>query len=72
MSSFNLTQDSTTQYEQLLGNSVCYDSVTVNNKYFTNPTDAICFGGSQTITVDGGQMEKVLCFGALLIAAHLL
>ena len=54
-SSFNLTQDSTTQYvvTSSWGNSVCYDSVTVNNKHFTNPTDAICYGGSQTITVDG-------------------
>ena len=54
-SSFNLTQDSTTQYvvTSSWGNSVCYDSVTVNNKHFTNPTDAICYGGSQTITVHG-------------------
>ncbi|MDB2404218.1 T9SS type A sorting domain-containing protein [Schleiferiaceae bacterium] len=55
VSAFNLIQDSTTQYvvTSTWSSSVCYDSVIVNNKHFTNPSDAICYGGPQTISVDG-------------------
>ena len=51
----NLIQDSTRVYhvKSMWGNAVCYDTVTVNNKFFTNPADALCYGGAQTIQIGG-------------------
>jgi hypothetical protein len=56
----NLIQDSTTVYfvKSIWGNAVCYDTVTVNNKFFTNPADALCYGGAQTIQIGGWNSDQ--------------
>jgi len=56
----NLLQDSSTVYhvKSTWGSAVCYDTVTVNNKFFTSPADALCYGGAQTIQIGGWNSDQ--------------
>ena len=58
----NLIQDSTAVYhvKSTWDNAVCYDTITINNKHFTNPADALCYGGLQTIVVDGWNLDQAV------------